>query len=226
MSNVKVNGNTYNGVESIKLMKADNSGYAEYKENAADTDTLFDTLIAGGNIGDRVIEGASPVLNWMQNVEGGTISAPYATSACANINYSKFDNLLFPNVTTFNTYAGPATKKYMRGSNFEGTDVTGVLDLSSLATVTNNTVQFKYCTIGTLKLGSYTGTQSSLLSGATITNLVWNLPGSGVTTHLNSATKITNLYVPASLVSEMQTMVADGTLTKVTNVYSIDEWED
>lgn len=231
MSNIKVNGNTYNDVSSVRFMKADNSGYATYKEGASDTDTMFDTLINQNSIGDYESDLAKPNLNWLSDVSAGTVSFPYATSAYACVEYCRFDNLLLPNVTQLEASKGVGARNYMKVSKFSGCIVTGVLDLTSLETVSNNTVNFQYCNIGTLKLGSYVG-NTNLLSNVTIENLVWNMPDSTglaettCTTTLNAATAITNLYVPSARVDEIQALIDDGTITKITNVYSIDDWED
>ena len=232
MSNVKVNGNTYNGVTSIKLMKADNSGYAEYKEGAEAAEDFRDMLTAGGytNIGDYESNEPAPYIGWLDKCGGGSISFPSATTAKGSVKNAKFENLLFPNVISLKS-AISASGDYPGASIFSQTDVTGVLDLSSLADIQNGYGTFQNCNIGTLKLGRF-NLINNMIASATITNFVWNVPS---TTHpnmtnfaalMNSATKITNLYIPADIVGTWQTLIDNGTLTKIENLYSIDEWED
>lgn len=229
MSNVKVNGNTYNDIHTLRLMKSDNSGYATYTEGAVETDTLFDKLVSGESIGDYECDLATPILNWMAHITAGTVSLPYATSGYACVQYSKFDNFLMPNATKLESLLGPGTKSYMLSSKFEGCNVTGVLDLSSLETVMNNTVTFRYSNIGTLKLGSYKGIASNLLANVTISNLVWNMPAGISDTDLKlyfGTGTFTNVYIPSERVSEVQALIDNGDITKITNLYSIEDWEE
>ena len=231
MSNVKVNGNIYNNVESIQLMKADGSGYAKYTEGATAAADFRDVLTAGGytDIGDYENDGANVYIGWLEKCGGGTIAFPAATAAKGSVKNAKFANLLLPNVVSMSS-AMSASGDYPSASVFSQTDVTGVLDLGSLASIQNSMNVFQNCNIGTLKLGAL-GFSNLFIGGATITNFIWNCPqadlsNSNFVTNMNAATKITNLYVPAAQVSEWQTMISNGTFTKITNVYSIDEWED
>lgn len=228
MSNVKVNGNTYNNVTSIKLMKADGSGYAEYKEGMEATDTMMDKLLNRQNLGDIELDDASPCLEWLSGYEFGTLSCPYATTLKGSLERVTAENILLPNISTVTpTQTG---NNSWADYGFMNCKITGVLDLSKLETVQNNAVQFTSSKIGTLKLGSYAPAKN-IWNGTTITNFVWNVPSTtdfgntGFWTYLNSAT-ITNLYVPENVKETFQGKITDGTLTKITNLYSIDEWED
>lgn len=226
MADVKVNGNTYNGITHIQLVKAEGGAYEVYKEGAA----LIDVLLAGCNdsIGDIEIDTTELCLNWMQQIKGGTWSFPNATTAYGGPKHSKFDNLLMPNVTAINQNYGVTSMPYQITSTFNGTVVTGTLDLSSLATAQNNTVGFNGCTIGTLKLGSYCPVVN-IWQGATITNLLfYNITADQITDNsfFRANPKVTNLYIPADCVDAVQALVDDGTITGVTNVYSIDDWSE
>lgn len=226
MSDVKVNGNTYTGITHIRLAKADGGGYEEYKEGAA----LFDTLLAGcsASIGDIESDATTLYLNWMQQIKGGSWSFPNATTAYGGPKHSYFENLLMPNVTTINQNKGTTSKLYQVTSAFDGTEVTGILDLSSLETAQNNTVSFKGCTVGTLKLGSYCPAVN-IWQNATITNLVYyNITADQITanSYFRATPNVTNLYIPADCVDAVQALVDDGTITGVTNVYSVDDWSE
>lgn len=229
MSNVKVNGNTYNGVTSVKLMKSDGSGYAEYKEGAEATASEISVLIADGAIGDIENDAGTPILSWMNGGKYGTVSFPYATSAKGGVNSCYFDNLLLPNATDISAHAGNGPTQYRMTGGFQNCKITGTLDLSSLATSQNNAVIFTGSDIGTLKLGNYCPNANAW--AATFTNLILNGLTDALATnqyfygYFKSAT-ITNLYVPAAVMDAVQAKITDGTLTKITNLYSIDEWED
>lgn len=232
MSDIILNNNTYNGVTSVKLMKADNTGYATYTEDAQEADTLLDTMLNRESVGDITSDNANPLLTWMRGLEFGTVSFPNATKMYMNIGYCKFANLLLPNVTQANTYIGKGKQQNMLSTIFTGNIVTGVLDLSSLTTVQNNTLKIDYCRIETVKLGNgVLSPNSGMFTQSEITNLIWNvsetnMSDSGLTSRLNAATSITNLYVPSERVSAIQALVTGGTITKVTNVYSIADWSD
>ena len=228
MSNVKVNGNTYNDVTSVKLIKADGSGYAEYKEGAEATDTLLDKLLNRQHLGDIELDDASPCLEWLSGYEFGTLSCPYATTLKGSLERVTAENVLLPNISTVNpTSTG---NNGWADYGFMNCKITGVLDLSKLATVQNNSVKFTASQIGTLKLGSYFPS-ANIWASSVITNLVVygltdaNFGNSGFWTYFGGAT-ITNLYVPASVKDAVQAKITEGTLTKITNLYSIDEWED
>lgn len=227
MSDIKVNGNIYNGVTSIKMMKADDSGYAEYKEGVEEaTDTLMDVMLSNGNVGNIESDSGNPLLSWMHGLKFGTVSFPYATKASGPINSAHFDNLLLPNVTDFPNHGGNGSFSYRMASGIQNCNIPGVLDLSSLATSLNNTMNFAGSAIGTLKLGSYV---PKSWNSTTITNFVWyGMPESAMSdaafTMYFSAT-VTNMYVPAGLVDAVQAQIDEGKW-KITNLYSIDEWED
>lgn len=229
MSDIKINGNTYSGVESIKLMKADNSGYATYKENAAETNSFTDILISGGyDIGDFESDDGSPNINWLTGLGGGTVSFPHATAANGAVTNSSFTNLLLPNVIAITSHR-TADGLYPVGSKFSANVITGTLDLSSLTSIQNANQAFQKLKVGTLKLGALPS-HNGIFSSAQITNLLWNISASitdsNVVTAVNTATSITNLYVPADRATAIQELVTAGTITKVTNVYSIDDWRD
>ena len=228
MSNVKVNGNIYNDVASIKLMKADDSGYAEYREDAvAAADGMLEKLIANEHLGNITREDASPCLEWMVGYTCGTVSFPYATvlkGVCGKITA---ENLLLPNVASIAAIA--AGRNDWRGYGFSNCEISGTLDLSSLESVNNNMTTFAGSRIHTLKLGKYAPSKP-IWSSAVITNLVYYglTPTSGLLangTNFAAAT-VTNLYVPADCVETAQAFIDNGAWSKVANVYSIDEWED
>lgn len=228
MSDIKVNGNTYTGVTSVKLMKADESGYAEYTESAEATDSVMDTLIANGSLGDIERDDASPGLEWMTGYRVGTVSFPYATKLNGAPVKITAENLLFPNVKTVSAIS--CGNSGWRSYGFNNCKITGTLDLSSLETVSNNALTFTTSVIGTLKLGTY-APNKNIWAALTVTNFVWNgltaasLSQNSFFEYFKSAV-ITNLYVPAELKERFQTQIDNGTLTKITNLYSLDEWED
>lgn len=228
MSNVKVNGNTYNDISSVKLMKADGSGYAEYKEGAEVTDTLMDKLLNRQNLGDIELDDAAPCLEWLSGYEFGTLSCPYATTLNGSLDRVTADNVLLPNISTVTpTSTG---KSGWATYGFNNCKITGTLDLSSLATVVNNAVGFVTCEIGTLKLGAYAPAKS-IWNSTIITNLVWygltsEAFNANVFVAYFKAATITNLYVPAVIKDEVQAKITDGSLDKITNLYTIDEWEE
>lgn len=229
MSNIILNGNTYNDVTSVKLLKSDNTGYAEFTEDSAVTDTTLDKMLAGESLGDITDSSAYPNLTWMVGLDFGTVSFPSATKAYLRIQYCEFANLLLPSVVNAYT-ASNGTQGYMMPSKISGVKVTGICDLHSLTTVQNRTLNFEYCNFGTLKLGDG-NFNDTMFNNTTITNLVWNissatLDDTGVKGRLNYATAITNLYVPSDRVSAIQALVTGDNITKVTNVYSIADWSD
>ena len=231
MSNVKVNGNIYNDITSVKLMKSDESGYAEYVEGAEVRDSLLTTLLdSGSNLGDIGGDDAAPCLEWLTGYTMETVSFPYATTLNGVPSKVTAENLLFPNVSSIASIA--CGKGGWRTRGFTNCKITGVLDLSSLDSVMNNACQFTASEIGTLKLGAY-APAANIWNGAIFTNLVLSrLAFDGLTetafstwfTYFNGAT-ITNLYVPTELVSTVQEKIDEGKLTKITNLYSVDDWE-
>ena len=228
MSNVNVNGNIYNNVESIQLMKADGSGYAKYTEGSEAADSMLDTLLSGDSLGDIQRDDSKPCIEWLSGRTFGTVSFPYATSVNGACERVTAENILLPNVSTFNAVS--TGNNGWRSYGFINCKITGVLDLSSLDTVLNNATSFKYSVIGTLKLGSY-APGANIWGSVVVTNLVWygltsdRFSNSTFQSYFKNAT-VTNLYVPADLVDTVNEKITDGTLTKVANVYSIDDWED
>lgn len=224
MADVKVNGNTYNGITRIKLAKV-GGGFEEYKEGAA----LLDTLVEGGTVGDIESDATSATVSWMQGIQFGNVSFPNATTAIGGINSCYMENLLLPNVTTYRNDAGKGSNSYRMTNGIQNCKIPGTLDLSACDTSVNNVLSFTGSNIGTLKLGKY-GPGANIWQGTTITNLVW----SGITASDTSNTwfeyfgraTITNLYVPEAVKEDFQKKIDDGTLTKITNLYSIDEWSE
>ena len=225
MSNVTVNGNMYNDVASIRLMKADGSGYAEYMEGAAAVDSTVDNMLATRDFGSIEGENAGVYLGWMRGFRFGTVSFPYATTASGEINSCTLENLFLPSVVGFSVAAGNGVAANTMSVGITNCKIPGVLDLSSLTTSMNSAMKIGGCTIGTLKFGTYMPTNWG--GGTTITNAI--MPGFTAnfnTLYFKTAVTIENLYVPADVVEHVRSLIADGTLTKITNVYSIDEWED
>lgn len=226
MSNIKVNGNTYNGVTCVKLMKADNSGYATYTEGAV-ADSYLDRMLSG-NYGDVYDERSGEVsIGFLSFGEGGTISLPNATVLNGACRGGVYENLLFPKAATLEYVAtAPAVT-----SNFYQTTVSGVLDLSGIVGNCGNNALFQNATIGTLKLGSV-APHNNMLMGATITNLVWNNTDTtadkmgGASGLKGNNASITNAYVPDAFYDAIKALMDAGTLTTVTNLYKISEWSD
>lgn len=226
MSNIKVNGNTYNGVTCVKLMKADDSGYATYTEGAV-ADSYLDRMLSG-NYGDVYDERSGEVsIGFLSFGEGGTVNLPNATVLNGACRAGVYENLLFPKAATLEYVAtAPAIM-----SNFYQTTVSGVLDLSGIAGNRGNNGLFQGAIIGTLKLGSV-APHNNMFNGAAITNLVWNNTDTtadkmGGGTGLKGATAgITNAYVPDAFYDAIKALMDAGTLTTVTNLYKISEWSD
>ena len=225
MSNVNVNGNIYNDVDSIRLMKADGSGYAEYAEGAAATDSTVDGLFAVSEFGDIERETGSIYLGWMVGLKFGTISFPFATKVTGSINSCTAENLLLPSVQDFSIFSGNGVVKNTMSVGIYNCKIPGTVDLSSLSYSMNNAMKINGCEIGTLKFGTYMPVNWG--NGTIITNAI--MPGftEGFNTlYFRSAVTVENLYVPADVLEHVRSLVADGTLDQVTNVFSIDEWEE
>lgn len=226
MSNVKVNGNTYNGVTSVKLMKADDSGYATYVEGAV-ADSYLDKMLSGnyGNIYDE--RSGEVSIGFLSFGEGGTINFPNVTVLNGACRGGTYENLLFPKVATLEYVAtSPAVS-----SNFYQTTVSGVLDLSGITGNIGNSALFMYATIGTLKLGSI-APHNNMFHTAVIDTLVWNNTdttadkmGGGAGLKASEAS-FTNVYVPDAFYDDIKALMDAGTLTTVTNLYKISEWSD
>lgn len=227
MSDIKVNGNTYTGVTSVKLMKADNSGYATYVEGAV-ADSYLDRMLSG-NYGDIYDERSGEVnIGFLTNGEGGTINFPNAAILNGVCRAGAYENLLFPKAAKIEyTVIG----NQVASSNFYSTTVTGVLDLSGIAGNAGNNALFQNASIGTLKLGSV-APHNNMFNKAAITNLVWNNTDTtadkmGGNMGLNGANaSITNAYVPDAFYDAIKALMDAGTLTAVTNLYKISEWSD
>ena len=227
MSNIKVNGNTYNGVTCVKLMKADDSGYATYTEGAV-ADSYLDRMLSG-NYGDICDERSGEVnIGFLTNGEGGTINFPNAAILNGVCRAGTYENLLFPKAAKIEyTVIG----KQVASSNFYSTTVSGALDLSGIAGNIGNNGMFQNASIGTLKLGSMSP-HNNMFGGAAITNLVWNNTdttadkmGGNLGLKGNNAA-ITNAYVPDAFYDDIKALMDAGNLTTVTNLYKISEWSD
>lgn len=230
MSNVKVNGNTYNGVTSVKLPLADGTGYANYAEGAV-ADSYLDKMLSA-NYGDIYDERSGSIdMSFLAFSNAGTINFPNATAITGSAKAVTAENIYFPKVANWEfDHDNQIFQIFMKST------VSGVLDLSGLTGGPGNQT-FMYATINTLKLGACP-TTNGFFQGATITNLIWNNPtvevgtpgaygGMCGTAGLNSnGAKITNAYVPDNLYDSIKAFVDDGTLTTVTNLYKISEWSD
>ena len=227
MADILLNGNTYSGVNSVRFENPTNTGFVTfYGEPPQDN---LSTIIGGGDLGDMTFTNSVATCSFLTRRTGGTISFPNAETVVAETSGASLTNLLFPSATLI----GKAGTSW---TIFRGITVTGVLDLSAVEAVTGTTLNQTFAgtqatptTIGTLLLGKIPKT-NGLFTYATITNLVWNNPNltasdMGGNNGLNSAAAITNAYVPDSLYDDIAAMISGGTLTKVTNLYRISEWQ-
>lgn len=227
MSDIILNGNIYNGVTSVKLMKSDRTGYAEFFAEAP-TDKLA-IIIERGNLGDLTFGNAEASYSFLEGRNGGTISFPNAITISGRMQSGSFANLLFPAATVFTS----ATGTNAGVSVFQKVTVSGTLDLSAVEGYGNMSPNqtFMNASIGTLKLGTGFKPHNGMFSNMTCTNLLWNANSAQVTSSsmidkLQNATAITNLYVPTDFVNDVLTAISGGTLTKVTNVYDLTDWEE
>lgn len=226
MSNVKVNGNTYNGVTSVKLPLADGTGYATYAEGAM-ADSYLDKMLSA-NYGDIYDERSGDAdMSFLAYSKAGTINFPNVTYIRGNANYVVADNILFPK-------AAGIQYDMSKGiySIFKSANISGVLDLSGLNVGTGHGNQtFMGATIGTLKLGVWPA-HNMMFANAKITNLVWDYPDAtvdmmaGTNALKGSGASFTNAYVPDALYDGIKALMDDGTLTTVSNLYKISEWSD
>lgn len=227
MSNVKVNGNTYNGVTSVNLPLADGSGFATYAEGAV-TDNVTNSILDGSISGNLTNEDITTIaLNCFRKATVGVLNFPNAVKMQDNAEGVTAESILLPRVSSISSVP-----------NFRSSKISGVLDLSALP---NNIVgmnqTFSGATIGTLKLGEM-GDHNGCLQNATITNLIWNYTKS---TSINAndngniagkqalgciGLKVTNAYIPDALYDGVKALIDDGTITTVTNLYKISEWSD
>lgn len=230
MSNIKVNGNTYNDVTSVKLALADGTGYATYNEGAV-ADSYLDKMLSA-SYGDIYDERSGKInMSFLAFSNAGTINLPNVTSIIGNANFIVADNILLPKAASYQYDAGAGI-----AGIFKSAKISGVLDLSGLQAGSGNQ-SFMNATIGTLKLGKQTE-QNGFLQNASITNLIWNNPDIKVGTPgayggicgtaglSGSGAKITNAYVPDDLYDSIKAFLDDGTLTTVTNLYKVSEWSD
>lgn len=235
MSNVKVNGNTYNGVTRIKLMKADDSGYATYTEGE----------VSGGDYLESLMDASGASFPGYENAElTGRVSLGWLTG----VNNPNAE-IYLPNVTKVEGGIAGATLKSLRlpkAADLSGGNVAlwfqciglnaELVDFSGVSSGSFNQA-FQKVNIGTLKLGAMPP-HNLPFGNATITNLIWNNPNVEVgtpgayggmcgTSGLTSGgAKFTNVYVPDSMYDSIKAFVDDGTLTTVTNLYKISEWSD
>ena len=230
MSNVKVNGNTYNGVTSVKLALADGTGFATYAEGAVTSD-ITDILLSGAELGDMTNDTVSTVnLNVFYGRTCGTVKFTNAAEVFGSAERIAADNLLLPKVTKWNYLNYQFTT--LRSCNVPGT-----IDLSGITSAQPANQSFYGSVIGTLLLGKI-HPHNGMFQNAKITTLVWNNPdieaGDGTTTSgmagqqgLNcSGATLTNVYVPDTLYDAIKALKDAGTLTSVTNLYKISEWSD
>ena len=235
MSDIILNGNTYRGVGSVRLMKADNSGYATYVEGAAPADSMVEKLCDGTrlSIGDIFSEETNPFVGWLSWCNFGTADFSAAVNVHGPIANAVFDNLLLPNLTAV-TSSKAAYGNYPGAFSINNVTCSGMIDLSKLTSIQNgNARSFQTIEAQTLKIGAFDPQATGMFYNSKLTNLVWNVPANQVPgannvfiTALNTATYITNLYVPADLVDTVRGYVTGGSVTKVTNVYSIADWSD
>ena len=229
MSNVKVNGNTYNDVTSVKLPLADGTGYATYAEGAVTddvTNSILDASISG-NLTNEDIRNIA--LNCFQRTTVGVLNFPNAVKMQGSMESVVSENILLPRVSSIHSVNVP---------NFRNAKISGVLDLSALPkNIAAMNQTFYGATIGTLKLGEMPP-HNMCLANATITNLVWNFTKSTVisaTEHASiagpaalrcSGLTVTNAYIPDDLYEGVKALIDDGTITTVTNLYKSPEWSD
>lgn len=232
MSNVKINGNTYNEVSAVRLPLADGTGYAVYSEGqSADENAFLDALIGGEACGDLVNESATKVnFGVFSYGNFGSLSFPNAVT-CVSGKHT--------NITATNVFAPSVIKTAGAATTFASAKITGSLDLRSYIAATGNTSAYgsnaylqyfvQSCTIGTLRIDAINGYRGNMFSSSTITNLVWggaDLVADNIKADLNSATAITNLYITDAIYDDVQSLISDGTITKVTNLYKYSEWSD
>lgn len=226
MSNVKVNGNAYNDITSVRLPLADGSGYAVYEEGqSAEDSALLNNILSGSECGDLISDNVVELNNSaLSYCTFGVVSLPNAVKFnglyCYNLTAA---DVLLPNILTSNK--GAAT--------FSGANISGTLDLrkycrdSTYGSISWLQNFLWNCTIGTVRIDSLNGYRSTAFNGSTITNLVWggaDLTAAGITADLNGAKAITNLYITDAIYNDVAALIGDGTITKVTNLYRYSEW--
>lgn len=229
MSNVKVNGNTYNDVTSVKLALADGTGYATYAEGAVETD-LISQLMNGSFTGEYTSDVATCNMRIFSKsaVEGSDISLNFPKAGIIvpdNMN-GYYKNIICPNVVSGVGY----------GQEFGNLHISGKLDVRSVPSGNYNQLFFG-SSIGTLIIGEIPA-HNGMFSGCTIGTLVWNNTTtkvgegndyntiSGYQGLNNSNLSITNLYVADKNYDAIKALIDAGTLTTVTNLYKFSEWGD
>lgn len=229
MSNVKVNGNTYNGVTSVKMLLADGSGYATYTEGAV-TDDVTAKILDGSISGDIINENITTIsLNCFAKSNVGTLNFPNAVKMRGSAEGLVAENILLPRVSSVDSSSLP---------NFRNAKVSGTIDLSAMPeTIIGMNQTFYGATIGTLKIGEMPP-HNMCLANVTIINLVWNFTKSTEISTTNnisiagaqalkcSGLTVTNAYIPDNLYEGVKALIDDGTLNTVTNLYKISEWSD
>lgn len=228
MSNVKINGNTYNEVSAVRLPLADGTGYATFEESG-DTATDWLALLMGTSeesMGDIVSDTMTEVdISPLARRTVGTVSFPNAGFVRGDANGIKADNLLFPKASELNSMV-----TFVRFS-LKNAVITGTVDLRNANGNNSFNQTFYGATIGNLLIKGIPD-HNDMFGNATITNLYWNNPDltaakMGGTEGLGcNGAAITNAYVPDALYDEIKALMDAGTLTTVTNLYKISEWSD
>jgi hypothetical protein len=231
MSNVKVNGNAYNDVTSVRLPLADGSGYAVYSEGqSTDENAFLDNMLSGGGGGDYANDTITK-LNHCTLTGGtyGTLSFPNVVGLVGGSAKIVASNLLIPNALNCELPA-----------QFGASEISGTLDLrkytagihgTTPAYGTNSTIHYLLngANIGTLRLDALNSYRGNAFNNSTITNLVWggaDLIADNIKGDLNSATAITNLYITDAIYDDVAALISAGTITKVTNLHKYSEWSD
>lgn len=222
MSNVKVNGNTYNGVASVKLALADGTGFATYAEGAVTSD-IADMLLSGAELCDMTNNTVSAVnLNVFYGRTCGTVNFTNAAEVFGSAERIAADNILLPKVTMW------GYRNYLF-TTLRNCSVPGTVDLSGITSVQAANQSFYGSVIGTLLLGKMQS-HNGMFQTAKITNLVWNNPDLSAANMGGSQglgcidAVITNAYVPDALYDEINALIDADTLTTVANLYKISEW--
>lgn len=232
MSNVKVNGNTYADISSVRLPLSDGSGYAVYAEGQSqDENAVLTNMLTGAEIGDYTNDEITEVnLNAFGTLTCGTLSFPNATTytpANMSSNPITCDNLLLPNLV------GHAVGKTLA---LRGIKASGVLDLRKLTLngTTGTTPLLTFflygATVGTLRIDSLNcHRENQTFQNSTIGTIVWggaDLVASEVATCVSNATSITDLYITDAIYDDVAALIADGTITKVANLHKYSEWSE
>lgn len=229
MSNVKVNGNTYNEVTSVRLPLSDGTGYATFDEGGSSNQDIYDMFFTkGADLGDVESNVDFVDIRALNGHPFGTANFPAASKIRGNLGNVTFDNLLAPNAGALHTSVNDP------GFALRSCIVSGTVDLRNADPAgggyPNLNQTFYGSTIGTLLIQKFPNVNDLFLN-ATITNLYWNNPditagNMAGAQGLQSATAITNAYVPDTLYDGIKALMDAGTLTNVTNLYKISDWSD